>query len=64
MEASRVIQVSALPGWVIGISQVSDRGYQCWLLNNDLNVLSDGTVYTTSLAALTAGRSFIERCTD
>lgn len=61
MEASRVIQMSALPGWVIGVSQVGDRGYQCWLLTEQLAVLSDGAFYSTSLAALTAGRVFIER---
>ncbi|MEB3269327.1 MAG: hypothetical protein VKJ09_12360 [Leptolyngbya sp.] len=53
--------MSALPGWVIGVSQVGDRGYQCWLLTEQLAVLSDGAFYSTSLAALTAGRVFIER---
>jgi hypothetical protein len=63
MEDSQVVQVSALSGWIIGISHVRDRGYQCWLINADFDVLSDGSLYSTSSAALAAGRSFIERST-
>ncbi|MBF2033913.1 MAG: hypothetical protein IGR92_00185 [Leptolyngbyaceae cyanobacterium T60_A2020_046] len=61
METPNFVQVSALPGWIIGVSQVKGRGYQCWVINANLDVLGDGTVYTTSSAALSAGRTFIER---
>ncbi|MBE7382745.1 MAG: hypothetical protein F6J95_015190 [Leptolyngbya sp. SIO1E4] len=61
MEYSHVVQLSAMPGWIIGVSHTENRGYQCWVINRDLDVLSDGTLYTTSSAALTAGRTFVER---
>ena len=61
MDIPKVIQLAAWPGWIIGISQVKDQGYQCWVINPDLDVLNDGTLYRTSSAALMAGRSFIER---
>lgn len=61
MELSQVVQLSAIPGWIIGVSHTKDRGYQCWIINAELDVLNDGTLYKTSSAALMAGRSFIER---
>ncbi|HEY9736456.1 MAG TPA: hypothetical protein V6D06_09240 [Trichocoleus sp.] len=61
MEESNVVQISAMTGWIIGVSHVKDRGYQCWIVNPDLDVLSDGTFYTTSSAAMSAGRAFVER---
>ncbi|WP_008312925.1 hypothetical protein [Leptolyngbya sp. PCC 6406] len=63
MEESQVIQLSAISGWIIGVSHIKDQGYQCWVINADLHVLSNGTLYRTSSAALTAGRSFVERYT-
>ncbi len=61
MEETQFVQVSALPGWIIGVCHTKYRGYQCWVINPDLTVLNDGNLYTTSLAALAAGRTFIER---
>lgn len=61
MENSKFVQLSAMPGWIIGVSHIQGRGYQCWIINPDLDVLNDGTLYTTSSAALTAGRAFVER---
>ncbi len=61
MDNCQVIQLAALPGWVIGISYTQGRGYQCWLIDPELTVLNDGTLYTTSSAALSAGRTFVER---
>ncbi|MBD0268671.1 hypothetical protein [Pseudanabaena sp. FACHB-2040] len=61
MEEGTVVQVSAMTGWIIGVSYLKDRGYQCWIVNPDLDVLSDGTFYTTSSAAMSAGRTFVER---
>jgi hypothetical protein len=61
MDIPKVIQLAARPGWIIGISHVEDQGYQCWVINPDLDVLNDGTLYRTSSAALMAGRSFIDR---
>jgi len=54
------VQVSARVGWIIEISQ-QDNGYRCWVINRELDVLSDGYLYTTSSAALAAGRLFVER---
>ena len=61
MENTQFVQLSALPGWSIGVSHTRQRGYQCWLINSALDVLNDGYEYTTSSAALMAGRSFIEK---
>ncbi|PSN17594.1 hypothetical protein C7271_16950 [filamentous cyanobacterium CCP5] len=61
MEEGSFVQVSAMVGWIIGVSYVESQGYQCWIVNPDLDVLSDGTFYTTSSAAMSAGRSFVER---
>ncbi|ASC71866.1 hypothetical protein XM38_028200 [Halomicronema hongdechloris C2206] len=61
MSESSVVQISAVTGWIIGISHVKDSGYQCWVINPDLDVLSDGTLYSTSSAAMSAGRAFVER---
>ncbi|HEY9763381.1 MAG TPA: hypothetical protein V6D07_12700 [Trichocoleus sp.] len=61
MEDGAVVQVSAMTGWIIGVSYTSNRGYQCWIVNPNLDVLSDGTFYTTSSAAMSAGRTFVER---
>ncbi len=60
MDATQVVQVAARVGWIIEISQ-QDNGYRCWLINRELNVLSDGYIYATSSAALAAGRLFVER---
>jgi hypothetical protein len=61
MEENSVVQISAMTGWLIGVSHNKTRGYQCWIVNPDLDVLSDGTFYTTSSAAMSAGRAFVER---
>ena len=61
MENTHFVQLSALPGWIIGISHNQHDGYQCWIINSELAVLNDGYCYSTSSAALTAGRTFIER---
>lgn len=60
MNVTPVIQVSARVGWIIEVSQQGD-GYRCWVINRELDVLSDGRIYATSIAALAAGRSFVER---
>ena len=60
MDATQVVQVSARVGWIIEISQ-QDDGYRCWVINRELDVLSDGYLYATSSAALAAGRLFVER---
>lgn len=60
-DADSVVQISAMTGWIIGVSHNKDRGYKCWIVNPDLDVLSDGTFYSTSSAAMSAGRAFVER---
>ncbi|NMF86353.1 MAG: hypothetical protein EA342_03245 [Leptolyngbya sp. LCM1.Bin17] len=61
MDDETVVQISAMTGWIIGVSHSKNRGYQCWIVNPALDVLSDGTFYTTSSAAMSAGRAFVER---
>lgn len=60
MDVTQVVQVSARVGWVIEVSQ-QDDGYRCWVINRELTVFSDGCLYSTSMAALAAGRLFVER---
>ncbi|MFE4107884.1 hypothetical protein [Almyronema epifaneia] len=61
METATLVQISAFTDWIIGVSHVQNLGYQCWVINPELDLLSDGAVYHTSLAAMTAGRTFVER---
>ena len=60
MNVTPVVQISARVGWIIEVSQ-QDDGYRCWVINRELDVLSDGYIYATSSAALAAGRLFVER---
>lgn len=64
MEDTQFVQLAAMPGWIIGVSHSRQYGYQCWLINPKLDVLNDGYQYSTSSAALTAGRTYIERQID
>ncbi|MGF1567425.1 MAG: hypothetical protein ACFCVD_05050 [Nodosilinea sp.] len=64
MDTDSVVQLSAITGWIVGVSHSPTRGYRCWLVSPDLEVLSDGAFYTTSSAAMSAGRSFVERHTS
>ena len=56
-----IVQISAYPGWIVGVSHTQIRGYQCWVINPSLDVLNDGEFYHTSSAAMAAGRTFVER---
>lgn len=56
----QIIQVAAWRGWLVEVSQLK-AGYQCWVVSPSLEVLSDGTVYQSSSAAMSAGRQFVER---
>ncbi|HHP7244645.1 MAG TPA: hypothetical protein ACFE0H_08170 [Elainellaceae cyanobacterium] len=60
MENGTIIQVSAFPSWIVGISYTETVGYRCWVINPELIVLNDGEIYATSQAAMTAGRYFVE----
>ncbi len=63
MQESLIVQVSAYPGWLIGVSRHERySGYFCcWIVDPNCNVLSDGRNYETSNAAMKAGRAFVER---
>ncbi|MEM8810921.1 MAG: hypothetical protein AAF921_19035 [Cyanobacteria bacterium P01_D01_bin.44] len=61
MTRHRIIQISAWVGWLVEVSQLDSQGYQCWVVNPRLDVMSDGAIYQTSSAAMSAGRQFIER---
>ncbi|MGB8699666.1 MAG: hypothetical protein WCD18_09645 [Thermosynechococcaceae cyanobacterium] len=64
MKQESVAQVSAFPGWVVGISCSQALVYRCWVLSANFDVFSDGEFYDTCSAAMAAGRSFIERDTS
>ena len=60
MEDSKFIQISAFPGWIVGVSYVPEEGFHCWVITPELAVLNDGECYRTSQAAMAAGRSLVE----
>lgn len=60
MNNQAVVQVSAYPGWIVGVSRNGAMGFLCWVINPDLHVLCDGRNYETSNAAMLAGRAFVE----
>lgn len=55
MMKSRLVQLLAFPGWVVGIDYTPWLGYRCWVITPELTVLNDGEVYDTRQAALAVG---------
>jgi hypothetical protein len=64
MKQESLAQVSAFPGWVVGISCSQALVYRCWVMSANLDVFSDGEFYDTCSAAMAAGRHFVERVLD
>ena len=60
MEDSKFIQVSAFPGWIVGVSYGQGGGFHCWVITPELAVLNDGECYRTSQAAMASGRDLVE----
>ncbi|NJL87102.1 MAG: hypothetical protein HC886_15820 [Leptolyngbyaceae cyanobacterium SM1_1_3] len=60
MQAAKIIQVLAFPGWIVGISYALKTGYRCWVITPDFVVLDDGENYATSHAAIAAGRFLVK----
>ena len=46
--------------WLVGVSYVLDRGYQCWVITPERQVHTDGEYYESHLMALAAGRYLVE----
>ncbi|HEY9662202.1 MAG TPA: hypothetical protein V6C65_27420 [Allocoleopsis sp.] len=61
MNDGTIVQVSAFPGWIVGVSQGNDGYFLCWVINSNYDILSDRQFYETSVAAMVAGREFVER---
>ncbi len=62
MNYDAIVQVSAFPGWIVGVSRSEwVEGYLCWVVDPDCNVLHDGRNYETSNAAMVAGRNYVEQ---
>lgn len=56
-----IVQLSAYSGWIVGVSYSQDvAGYRCWIVDPELNLLSDGQVYEVSYSAMMMGRAFID----
>jgi hypothetical protein len=55
-----IVQISAYPGWIVGVSGNQIDGYFCWVISSDCAILNDGRLYETSNAAMVAGRTFVE----
>lgn len=60
MSEGTIVQASAYPGWIVGVSYAGNDRYLCWVINPELDVLCDHRTYETSNAAMVAGRSFVE----
>jgi len=61
MPLDRLIHLSAFPGWIACVTHCHLQGYQCWVIDPEYTVLSDGELYPTSAEALAAGRLFIHQ---
>ena len=60
MEEVKIVEISAFPDWLVGVSYSPAEGYRCWVVNPELAVLNDGEFYTTSEEAMSAGRYLVE----
>ncbi|WAL58768.1 hypothetical protein [Thermocoleostomius sinensis] len=60
MNEGTIVQLSAYPGWIVGVSYGGNDRYLSWVISPDLHVLCDRRTYETSNAAMLAGRSFVE----
>lgn len=60
MNNESIVQLSAYPGWIVGVSRSGKDSYLCWIINPELDLLCDRRTYETSNAAMIAGRSFVE----
>jgi deoxyribose-phosphate aldolase len=50
----------AFPDWIVAVTQQCSQEFFCWVITPDLAALTDGEIYTTSQAALAAGRSLVQ----
>ena len=48
VDGQLIIQFSAFPGWIVGVSYVPAEGFYCWVITPELAVLNDGECYCTS----------------
>lgn len=56
-----IVQISAFPGWIVGVSySQAYAGYRCWIVDPELNLLSDERIYEASHSAMLMGRAFVE----
>lgn len=58
METSRLMQVVAYPGWVVGVTRHA-QGYRCWVVTPEEVVLNDGEIYQAEEDAIAAGRTLV-----
>lgn len=64
MNEGRLVQLVVFPGWLVGVTYRRSLGYRCWVINPDMAVLNDGERYSSSAAALEAGRLLVRYSTD
>ncbi|MBW4481469.1 MAG: hypothetical protein KME14_02890 [Tildeniella torsiva UHER 1998/13D] len=53
----------ALTDWIVAVTYRPAKGFCCWVITPELSTLTDGETYTTSGAALAAGRSLVQYST-
>ena len=56
-----IVQLSAFPGWLVGVCSTPMGEYICWVITPELMVLSDGEMYTSDEAAMESGRCFVQQ---
>jgi hypothetical protein len=60
MKEVLLVQLSAFPGWLVGVSSTGGD-YLCWVVTPDFLVLDDGEIYHDSESAMASARCFVEQ---
>lgn len=59
MFRNQLIQLVSISNWLLGVTYQRSTGFQCWLVDPDGNLLSDGQFHSTQTEARATGLTFI-----
>jgi hypothetical protein len=57
---NQLIQLVSIADWLLGVTYERSAGFQCWLVDPEGNLLSDGQFHSTHLEARDTGLLFID----
>ncbi|PSN14838.1 hypothetical protein C7293_09890 [filamentous cyanobacterium CCT1] len=60
MASDTLSTLIAFPEWIVAVTQGQSARFFCWVITPELSALTDGETYSTSQAALAAGRSLVQ----